>query len=545
MNVHLKSYLFNDVSVTNSCDKWPTAPTDTEKFAYCRPNGRVVSIIGLTFVIVFLVHAGLFLFKHWMLTPLYGAFCVMYIANIAFCYFGFILARDFDYVAHSALRERSAKFWPSVDVFLPNCGEDIGLLDNAYAAISQLNYPNWKAFVLDDVGRPAVAALAAKYGFTYVSRPNKGEMKKAGNLRYAFARTVGEFILILDADFCVRSDFLRETIFYFQTEHSLAILQTPQYFELQGSRLSIQKGATYFQEVFHRLIQNFRNLWGASVCTGSCALYRRKALEPYGGAAPVERSEDINTGLSVLRAGWKIKYVPLNLAKGLSPETVYAFFTQQYRWCSGSVHLITSRLFWTQKLSLAGKASYFLSILYYISSGSGVLLFSLPSLVNVFFFPTLLHVTNYIIVIPAFAILLFSRALWSRSRWGLYCLSTAFAAAYAHLISLLDVILGDVSPWVPTGLRKYVRDTKFERFKTALTLIPPLQLGLFVCGTIIHFHTIDAFAWSPPVALFLFMFVLSRLTLTELAGSERGDEETVSEDMFVGDISLRKQAQPI
>ena len=52
--------------------------------------------------------------------------------------------------------------------------------------------------------------------------------KKAGNLRFAFARTRSPFIVIFDADFRPRADFLQETLPYME-DPSLGIVQTPQY----------------------------------------------------------------------------------------------------------------------------------------------------------------------------------------------------------------------------------------------------------------------------------------------------------------------------
>ena len=39
---------------------------------------------------------------------------------------------------------------------------------------------------MDDADTPAVADLAAEFGFDYIVRPDRGVMKKAGNLRNAF-----------------------------------------------------------------------------------------------------------------------------------------------------------------------------------------------------------------------------------------------------------------------------------------------------------------------------------------------------------------------
>ena len=50
-----------------------------------------------------------------------------------------------------------------------------------------------------------------------------------------------------------------------------------------------------------------RNYFGASVCVGSCAVYRRAAVEPFGGVAAIEHSEDIHTGCKITEAGFKVR----------------------------------------------------------------------------------------------------------------------------------------------------------------------------------------------------------------------------------------------
>ena len=57
--------------------------------------------------------------------------------------------------------------------------------------------------------------LADQYEFRYVVRPRAGEMKKAGNLSHALGISTGDFIVVVDADFAVRPEFLYETMPYF------------------------------------------------------------------------------------------------------------------------------------------------------------------------------------------------------------------------------------------------------------------------------------------------------------------------------------------
>jgi len=251
--------------------------------------------------------------------------------------------KDFDLEKHKEVLENHSYLPdkpPSVDIYLPCCHEPIDVLENTFKYISRLQYPNFKVWVLDDGGLDIVKNLAERYGFNYITRNNKPYLKKAGNLRYAFAQTNGEFFVIFDADFCPRSDFLDVMLPYMNAYLDTAIVQSPQFFRPCAEQTWVEQGASATQELFYRVVQVNRDRWGASICVGSNALYRRAALEEVGGTAEIGHSEDVHTGFYALTRGWKLRYLPLALACGVSPDTPRAFFSQQMRWCAGSTTLL-------------------------------------------------------------------------------------------------------------------------------------------------------------------------------------------------------------
>ena len=124
--------------------------------------------------------------------------------------------------------------------------------------------------------------MAESFGYRYIHRPDWPAYKKAGNLRYAFSQTSAEFLVILDADFAPRRDFLAETLPYMD-DPLIAIVQTPQYFRTNPAQTWIERAAGPIQEVFYRAVQVARNRLDAAVCCGTSAVYRRAALEPQGG----------------------------------------------------------------------------------------------------------------------------------------------------------------------------------------------------------------------------------------------------------------------
>ena len=155
-----------------------------------------------------------------------------------------------------------------MDVHLPVCGEPLEVLRNTWSAVAELmaGYKGVvRAYVLDDGDDPEAARLAAEFGFSYWVRPSPGEFKKSGNLRYAFDRTDGEFIVILDADFAPRSDFLAETLPYMD-DPAVAIVQTPQYFRVSARQTWVERAAGAIQEVFYRSVQVARDRFGQAIC---------------------------------------------------------------------------------------------------------------------------------------------------------------------------------------------------------------------------------------------------------------------------------------
>ena len=231
-----------------------------------------------------------------------------------------VRTRGFDEAAHRKLvASWSPSRYPSLDVFLPVCGEPLAVLYNTWVHVSELiqAYPGTStAYVLDDGTDERVRVMAERFGFWWIARPDRGWMKKAGNLRYGFGCSSGEFILILDADFAARADLPAEMLPYFDADHSLGIVQSPQYFRTRGYMSWMERGAGAVQELFYRLVQVSRDQHDGAICVGSCAIYRREALASNGGTTLIEHSEDVHTGFDLRRAGWGLRYIPVPLAAG-------------------------------------------------------------------------------------------------------------------------------------------------------------------------------------------------------------------------------------
>src|SRR5947207_1830807 len=109
--------------------------------------------------------------------------------------------------AHEArLRSLPAEGMPSVDIYIPTYNESMEVLEKTITGALCLDYPNFKAWVLDDGRRPWLKAFCEAKGVGYLTRPDNAHAK-AGNINHALTKTSADFVAIFDADFIPQRNF--------------------------------------------------------------------------------------------------------------------------------------------------------------------------------------------------------------------------------------------------------------------------------------------------------------------------------------------------
>lgn len=449
------------------CPALPAPPDDAEKYAYVERNLAylaTVLIVGAVCLIVSQVRfeAG---------SPLpwpFAAFTATYVIYQAISLPVNFTGRGFDLAAHQArIAAWRPLTYPSVDIFLPICGEPMDVLRNTWQAVAELTrgYPGVsRAYVLDD-GPSDEARLACEgLGFTYIRRPDLRAYKKSGNLRHAFAVTDGEFIVILDADFAPRADFLAETLPYLD-DPRIAIVQTPQYFRGSAAQTWIENAAGAIQEVFYRSIQVARDRLGAAICVGTSAVYRRVALAPEGGPTLIPYAEDVHTGLDVRRAGWSMTYLPIVLSTGICPDNLDAFVRQQYRWCTGNAGVVFSRRMWSVPMSVPARLTYISGFFYYAYTALLTFFGPVVPIVMLAFLPDQIRLRNFVILLPAMLTGFVLYPLWHRSHYGPSVWSLGIARGWAHVFAIWDGARGTTMGWHPTR----TPGSSLRRFRLGVT----------------------------------------------------------------------------
>jgi cellulose synthase/poly-beta-1,6-N-acetylglucosamine synthase-like glycosyltransferase len=429
----------------------PEPPDDDEKYAYIQrnlPYLTTVLVIGASCLIASQLR---FEFQDLVLLP-FLAFTGTYIIYQAISLPVNFAGRGFDLAAHQArVQAWQPPAYPGVDILLPICGEPIELLRNTWTAVSGLiaaYQGEARAYVLDDGASDEARSVSESFGFSYIRRPEP-VFKKAGNLRYAFARTSAEFLVILDADFAPRSDFLAETLPYMD-DPKIAIVQTPQFFRSSPAQTWIERSAGPIQEVFYRTVQVARDRFDAAICCGTSALYRRTALEPQGGPTLIPYAEDVHTGLDVRRAGWSMVYLPINLSTGICPDNLDAFVRQQYRWCSGNVGIVFSRRLWSVPMRIPARLAYISGFFYYGYTALLIFFGPIIPIIMLAFLPGQIRLRNFLILVPAMCTGFVLYPLWHRSGYGPSVWPLGIARGWAHVFAIWDGARGKSMGWHPT-----------------------------------------------------------------------------------------------
>jgi cellulose synthase (UDP-forming) len=473
-------------------------PTDTEKLLYGKR--RLAVLTGASLVSFGCLVASQVMFLEmspwlWLFVPVFAFTVLYYVISLAVN----VGTPGFDMARHRRLVEEWApEEFPAVDVFLPVCGEAIEVLHNTWRHVHRmaLHYAGpVHVYVLDDSASNEREAMALAFGFVYQRRPNRGWYKKAGNMRYAYQRTLGSRILVLDADFTPRADMLDELLPYFDAEPDLGIIQSPQFFRAERSQGWLERGAGVVQELFYRSVQVSRQRHEAAICVGSCAIYRRTALDAIGGSTLIEHSEDVHTGFDMRRKGWRLRYVPVPLAVGLCPADVNSFFTQQYRWCAGSMSLLSSTKFWNLPMSLRQRLSYMSGFCYYVHTALFTFAGPLIPIVMLVFFPQYVRLEHYLLILPSVLYNFVVFPLWHRTKYRFESWTVKVLYGWAHAFAIWDLLRGQTMGWQPTG--GTAKKSRTRRLWVGLTVWGLGTALVWAVMAAVRMRTVDVATFTP------------------------------------------------
>jgi glycosyltransferase involved in cell wall biosynthesis len=226
----------------------------------------------------------------------------------------------------------------SVDVLTTFCpGEPYEMILETLEAIQAIEYPH-TTYLCDEANDPYLIEQCKRLGVVHVTRNNR-QNAKAGNINNALQQATGDICLILDPDHVPAPDYLHRVLPYFQ-DPAVGFVQVVQAYKNINENI-IAKGSAQQTFQFYGPIMMSMNSYGTAQAIGANCTFRRAALDSIGGHAP-GLAEDMNTSMKLHAQGWKSRYVPLVLSRGLVPNTISAYFKQQLKWSRGVFELLVT-----------------------------------------------------------------------------------------------------------------------------------------------------------------------------------------------------------
>lgn len=263
--------------------------------------------------------------------------------------------------------------WPHVCVQLPVYNER-DVVARVLRSAAALRYPGRIDIQLLDDSTDDTPAIAARVieeleregvSFQHIRRENR-EGFKAGALARGLDETDAELILILDADFVPRPDFLERAVAMF-TSARVACVQT-RWGHLNRNEGTLTKGQALGIDVHFYVEQRARAAAGWPVAfNGSGGLWRREALIDAGGWSADTLTEDLDLSYRAWLRGWKTVYADDIECPAEVPSRLTAFKAQQRRWARGSTATAKKLLgaVWRSDASVGAKLQATLHLTHY------------------------------------------------------------------------------------------------------------------------------------------------------------------------------------
>jgi cellulose synthase/poly-beta-1,6-N-acetylglucosamine synthase-like glycosyltransferase len=263
------------------------------------------------------------------------------------CTFAFETCDVICRVRHSRkFPEPDPSFRPKVSLHIAAYNEPPDMLIETIRTAEALRYPDFEIVVVDnnttdpEVWRPVEEYCATRPNVTFVHvEPWPGYKSGALNLALSeYTNPDAEIIGVIDSDYLVDPSWLEETVGYFH-DSNLAFVQTPQdYRDYEGSTYLTACYDAY--RYFFATAMPSRNERNSIIFAGTMGLLRRSLLASIEGWDEWCITEDADTSLRLLRAGYSGLFLGKSFGRGIMPLTFTSLKSQRFRWCFGGMQIL-------------------------------------------------------------------------------------------------------------------------------------------------------------------------------------------------------------
>lgn len=238
-------------------------------------------------------------------------------------------------------REKRKPIAPFVSLAIPAYNEE-KVLTKTVDSLANLNYPKNKFEIIivndgskDNTLKEALSLQKkynnAKINLIIIDKKNGG---KASAMNCALKKARGEFFACVDSDSYVDPDALKNAITYFTEEKIGAIISVIKVFNPKNIYQKIQRVEYILCFLMRKLMGYIDTL---AVTPGVLSIYRTKVIKEVGGFDEGNITEDLEIGLRVKKAGYKIKMASTSHTYTEVPVNFKELLAQRVRWFRGFI----------------------------------------------------------------------------------------------------------------------------------------------------------------------------------------------------------------
>jgi cellulose synthase/poly-beta-1,6-N-acetylglucosamine synthase-like glycosyltransferase len=232
---------------------------------------------------------------------------------------------------------------PRVSIHVPCHAEPPDLVIRTLDRLGELEYDNYEVLVIDnnttdpELWMPVkehCRRLGDQFRFFHVDGLTGA---KAGALNWALPHSDPDAVLVgvVDADYHVEPEWLRETVCYFD-DTQVGFVQAPHAYRDYETSL-FKTSANWEYAVFFQTGMLTLNARGAGLTVGTMSLIRKRALIDAGGWAEWCLTEDSELSIRIHAIGYQSIYLTEPYGRGLVPDTFESYRRQRFRWTFGPV----------------------------------------------------------------------------------------------------------------------------------------------------------------------------------------------------------------
>ncbi len=211
-----------------------------------------------------------------------------------------------------------------VTVILPVYNQE-RTVEECLNSLQEQTYANMEIWVGNDGSTDDTKEIVSKYPVKLFEFKHKGRPKTLNRLLH-LVKT--KFVAVVEGDAIYKPNYLEACISHFSSREVGGVIARQL---AVASDSIVSRAISAYRDVRWKLVDSSRYI------QSTAWVFRKKALDDVGGFdEDLTIADDVALGISLIRRGWKIEFVPETTWHHHEPTSLITLMRQQFRWGVGS-----------------------------------------------------------------------------------------------------------------------------------------------------------------------------------------------------------------